>query len=183
MFFYSLHPTACPSMLTIHLTKRTDGGAVIKCTRVDGTETWQKQEGAHAAFFPLHDLTHYSVESELGLRSAFFGLIAQGWSITDTEGRGPRGPLPSDAQFAEWLVGQFDAERASSARWTAAEFIENGERYFARTGTPMPRTITDDELWRIRKRRAELFAQWHDLAPGTTLQLTFGARPRAEVGS
>lgn len=168
-------------MLRIQLAKRTDGGAVLKCTRADGSETWQKQEGSHAAFFPLHDLTHYSVESELGLTQAFFGLIDQGWSITDTEGKGPRGPLPSDAQFAEWLVGQFDAERASMARWAAAEFMENGERYFGKAGLPMPRAITDDELWRIRKRRSELFTRWHDLAPGATLELTFEPGVRAEA--
>ncbi|HMC54021.1 MAG TPA: hypothetical protein VKH19_02525 [Gemmatimonadaceae bacterium] len=162
-------------MLRILITKRTDGGAVLKCTRADGTETWQKQEGTHATFFPLHDLTHYSVESELGLTHAFFGLIDQGWSITDTEGRGPRGHLPSDAQFGEWLVGQLDAERASSARWTTAEFMENAERYFGKAGIPVPRVLTDDELWRIRKRRAELFERWHALVPGDTLELTFAS--------
>ena len=168
-------------MLRILLTRRTDGGAVLKCIRADGSETWQKQERTHAAFFPLHDLTHYSVESELRLTRAFFGLIDEGWSITDTEGRGPRGRLPSDAMFAEWLVGQFDAERASSERWTAADFMENGQRYFANAGMPMPRALTDDELWRIRKRRSELFTQWHELAPGATLQLSFEPGAVTEV--
>ena len=160
-------------MLRIQLTKRTDGGAVLKCIRADGSETWQKQEGSYAAFFPLHDLTHYSVESELGLRDAFYGLIAQGWSITDTEGRGPRGRLPVEALFAEWLVGTFDAERASSERWTAAEFVESGTTHFAKGGMMLPRALTDDELWRIRRRRAELFAQWHALTAGSTLELSF----------
>ena len=168
-------------MLRILLTKRTDGGAVLKCVRADGTTTWQKQEGAHAAFFPLHDLTHYSVETELRLSRAFFGLIDAGWSITDTEGRGPRGKLPSDAQLAEWVVGQLDAERASSARWTAAEFMENAVRYFARAGVRVPRELTDDDLWRIRKRRAELFERWHGLPPDATLELPFDPGAPVEV--
>ena len=50
------------STLTVRITKRTDGGAVLKCVRADGSETWQKQEGKQAAFFPLHDLTHFAVE-------------------------------------------------------------------------------------------------------------------------
>lgn len=67
--------------LRIQITKRTDGGAVLECVRADGTETWQKQQSQSAAFFPLHDLTHYAVETELGISEAFYGLIASGWSI------------------------------------------------------------------------------------------------------
>ncbi|HJQ20640.1 MAG TPA: hypothetical protein VJ867_09850 [Gemmatimonadaceae bacterium] len=160
-------------MLSIFLTKRTDGGAVLKCVRDDGTETWQKQEGRVAAFFPLHDLTHFSVESELGLANAFFGLIEQGWSITDTEGKGPRGPIPTEAQFAEWLVGTLDAERASAERWTAEEFNDVGERHFGKAGGSLPRRLTDDDVRRVRKRRAELFEQWAAVPSGGSLELRF----------
>ena len=62
--------------LLIQLTKRPDGGAVLRCVRGDGTVTWQRHEGAHGRFFPLHDLTHYAVETTLGFRSGFYGLIA-----------------------------------------------------------------------------------------------------------
>lgn len=162
-------------MLSIRLTKRADGNALLKCTRADGSETWQKQEGTHAAFFPLHDLTHFSVETELRLANAFYGLIDQGWSITDTEGKGPRGPLPHDASFAENVVGTLDVERAGGVRWTAAEFNDATARHAAKGGRPAPREITDDELLRVRKRRAELFAEWEALPAGGTLELHFDA--------
>src|SRR5688572_25791237 len=84
------------SRLTIQITKRTDGGAVLKCIRADGSEVWQKQQGAQAAFFPLHDLTHFAVESTLGIRGAFYGLIADGWSIDDTTGKGTRDAPPPE---------------------------------------------------------------------------------------
>jgi hypothetical protein len=33
----------------------------------------------------LHDLTHYAVETALGYRRDFFGLITEGWGgVTDT---------------------------------------------------------------------------------------------------
>jgi hypothetical protein len=159
--------------LKIQITKRPDGGAVLKCTRSDGTETWQKQTGHQAAFFPLHDLTHYAVESELHIRDAFYGLIAAGWSIDDTTGKGKRGALPPDALFVENVVGTLDAERASGSRWTAEEFNENTARFAATGGRPGPRQLTDDELARIRKRRAELFAQWRELPAGQALDLAF----------
>jgi hypothetical protein len=158
-------------LLQILLTQRPDGSVVLKCIRADGSSTWQKQQGRHAAFFALHDLTHYAVESELGIRDGFYGLIAEGWSIDDTEGKGPRGPLPHDALFVENVVGTLDSERASGSRWTADEFNENTARFAATGGRPAPRALTDGELVRIRKRRAELFAQWNQLAAGGTMEL------------
>jgi hypothetical protein len=155
----------------ITLTKRADGSAILKCIRADGSETWQKQQGQHAVFFALHDLTHYAVESELGIRDGFYGLIAKGWSIEDTEGKGPRGPLPHDALFVENVVGTLDSERASGSRWTAEEFNENTARFAANGGRPAPRRLTDDELARIRERRAELFTKWNAMEPGRTLEL------------
>jgi hypothetical protein len=159
--------------LRIQITKRTDGGAILKCTRADGTETWQKQTGHQAAFFPLHDLTHYAVESALGIDDAFYGLIAAGWSIDDTTGKGTRGALPAGALFVENVVGTLDTERASGSRWTAEEFNENTARFAATGGRPAPRPLTDDDLARIRKRRSELFEQWRELPAGQTLDLEF----------
>jgi len=61
-------------MLSIQITKRSDGGGVLRCVRADGSVTWQKQTARHAAFFALHDLTHFAVETTLGYRQGFFGL-------------------------------------------------------------------------------------------------------------
>lgn len=69
---------------------------MLRCVRPDGSVTGQKQEGAHAGFFPGHDLTHFAVETELGSTMACYGLIASGWDIDDTTGKGSRGPLPPD---------------------------------------------------------------------------------------
>src|SRR5687768_14365544 len=159
--------------MQIELSKRVDGSVVVKLTRRDGTTDWQKQTGPQAMFFPLHDLTHYAVESELGISNAFYGLVASGWSIEDTTGKGKRGALPADAIFVENVVGTLDTERASGSRWTAAEFNENTSRFAAQGGRPAPRPLADDELARIRERRAELFAAWQELPAARTLDLTF----------
>lgn len=50
----------------IRMTKQADGGAVLHCVRADGSVTWRRHEGRQAAFFPLHDLSHYPVETGLG---------------------------------------------------------------------------------------------------------------------
>ena len=159
--------------LLIQLTKGVDGGAVLRCVRPDGSTTWQRQEGRSAAFFPLHDLTHYAIETELGFRSGFYGLVAQGWEIRDTEGKSARGPLPPEALTVEHLVGMFDLERAGSVVWGAPELNAEAARYAREGGRPAPRPLTDAELERIRVRLGELYARWAAVGVGLTMELTF----------
>ncbi len=140
----------------------------MRCVREDGSYTWQKQNSRQAPFFALHDLTHFAVESTLGFEHGFFGLIAEGWDIEDTTGKGSRGPLTRDAMEAEHLVGLLDGERAGGVIWSAKEFNQH---------RPLARRLTDDDLARVRARRAELFRQWSAVKPGDALELRF--EPRA----
>lgn len=150
--------------MLIEIVKRADGVGVLRCTRDDGTVAWQKQE-RHGQFFALHDITHYVVETTLGLREAFFGLINKGWEIDDTTGKGSRGPLPPDAGVAEYIVGLLDAERASGATWTLEDFQQA-----IPAGIPKPST---EAIVAIRQRRAELFEQWASVPVGQVLELRF----------
>jgi hypothetical protein len=160
-------------LLRISIQKRSDGGAVLRCIRDDGSVTWQKQEGPRAAFFPRHDLTHLAVESVLGYRRGFYGLIAEGWDIPDTEGKGSRGPLPDEAVAVEHLVGLLDLERAGAADWTAEAVNREAAEWAARAGRRTGRPVSDDELARVRSRMRDLFGRWAGVAPGGTLELRF----------
>lgn len=163
--------------LTIRIKKNTDGTAALSCTRADGTVTWQRQQGAQGLFFPRHDLTHYAVETVLEYRSAFYGLIATGWNISDFGPPWPRGQMPEEAGVAELIVSFLDAERASHARWSADDFNDKTAIYYReheiRTTPP---TLTDDDLARIRQRRAELFTEWEAVSPGSAIELGFPTR-------
>lgn len=154
--------------MRVQITKRADGAGVLRCVRDDGSVTWQKQNDRHAAFFSLHDLTHFAVETALGFRRGFFGLIAEGWDIEDTTGKGARGPLPREAGEVEFLVGLFFAEGAGSVIWTVDEFNE-----YAAMQMQGARTLSADEIARVKKQRSELFQQWAEVAPGATLELEF----------
>ena len=149
------------TMLQVEIVKQPDGTGVLRCTRPDGSVTWQKQT-KHAAHFALHDLTHFAVEITLGYRRGFFGLIAEGWDAEDTTGKGTRGALPAEAIEVEKIVGLFDSERASGVLWSAKEF-----------NTFAPRTLTDTEIQNIRALRSRLFHQWSAIAPGQKLELVF----------
>lgn len=163
--------------LTIRIKKNTDGTAALSCTRADGTVTWQRQQGGQGLFFPRHDLTHYAVETVLEYRSAFYGLIATGWNISDFGPPWPRGQMPAEAGMAELIVGFLDAERASQARWSAEDFNDKTAIYHREheIRTPPP-TLTDDDLARIRQRRAELFTAWDAVSPGSAIELRFPTR-------
>lgn len=148
-------------MLQIEIVKRADGVGVLRCTREDGSVTWQKQV-KHSAHFALHDLTHYAVETALGYRRGFFGLIAEGWDVDDTTGKGARGPLPAEAGEVEQIVGLFDSERGSGMLWTVEEFNESA-----------PRALAGAEIGNVRALRGKLFQQWSEIPAGQKLKLKF----------
>jgi hypothetical protein len=135
---------------------------VLRCVRADGSETWQKLAGNHVPFFALHDLTHFAVETVLGVRRGFFGLVAEGWDIEETTGKSARGPLPDEAKEVELIVGALDSERASGEIWPAEDFNRH---------LNVSWVLTDEDLARVRARRAELFAAWRAIEPGEMLEL------------
>lgn len=159
--------------LTIELSKFADGAVVLRCIRADGSVTWQKQSGRQAVFFPLHDLTHFAVETVLQTQRGFYGLIAAGWDIGDTTGKGVKGPLPDEAQAVEHLVGMLDAERASGATGSAAELSEYASGHAEANALKWQFGLTDEILERIRSRVTDLHSQWRMLPPGQTMQLEF----------
>jgi hypothetical protein len=141
--------------------------------RDDGSITWQRQDDQYAAFFPLHDLTHFAVESELGFRRGFYGLISEGWDIGDTTGKTARGPLPDDAIEVEYLVAAFSAERAGGAAAAAEEFNQLAGTFANAKGMPSPRQLTDEDLAKVRARFDEVAIKWRALPPGGMLELDF----------
>jgi hypothetical protein len=161
------------SELILQFTKRKDGGALLRCIRADGSATRQRQDDSRAAFFPLHDLTHYAVETELGFERGFYGLIADGWEMAETTGNGARGPLPDEAIEVEYIVGSLGAERLGDSPCAAEEFNHLASAFAKTRGRPEPRLLTDAELTRVRSRIAELLMRWRTLPPDSTLELTF----------
>lgn len=159
--------------MLIEFTKRADGRTVLRCVRADGSVTWQRNDDQNARFFPLHDLTHYAVETELGFAQGFFGLIAEGWNIEETTGKTARGALPDEALEVEYIVSAFSAERAGGAGASATEFNQLAVTFASAKGMPSPRRLTDGDLARVRTRFDELANRWRALPPDSTLELAF----------
>ena len=167
------------SCLSIRLKRHPDGATSLTCTRADGSSTWQRFEGPTAMVFPVHDLTHFAVETTLGYRRGFYGLLAEGWNIQDFAKPWPRGPIPEEARKVELIVGFLDAERRDDATWTEAEFAAHAETFIGAArarGKETPdrvRLPSGEELVRVRAARDELVARWFATAPGASLELQF----------
>jgi len=162
--------------LRIEIGKRRDGATTFRLVRADGSATWQRHEGNTAAFFPLHDLEHFAVETVLGHGRGFYGLVAEGWELGDFGTPWPRGPMPADMDPSESIVGFLDLERATGVELTADEVNEQlraklGERN-ASAGSGRVH-ITDEDLAHVRAVVRELHAKWWELPPGETMSLEF----------
>jgi len=164
--------------LRIRIKKKTDGSAALTCTRADGSVTWQRQDGQLGRFFPLHDLTHYAVETSLGFTQAFYGLVADGWDMSDFGRDSARGKPPEQALLAELIVGFFDLERATGVVGTADDFNEKLVTWHRDNDRRVPDfRLTESDVERIRSIRAEMFAKWRALSPGDALEIPFERSP------
>jgi hypothetical protein len=156
----------------IQIKKGRDGPATLACVRADGTRTWGKEH----PFFPVHDIAHCAVESVLGFEQAFFGLIADGWSIDDFEKPGASRRMPFQAIVAEHVVGVFDRERSLPEPLTAPEFNETVVASLPPAERPAFQRLTEAQLAQVRELRRTLEARWYTLSPGETLQIPFPVR-------
>lgn len=158
--------------LHIRLTKKPDGTAVLACTRPDGSATWQRHRHG---FFPLHDLTHYAIETVLGLRYGFYGLLAEGWNITDFGDRTLPDHARTDALLTEAMAGLLDQERATGVVPDAAAFNDALRAVLQEMDCALDRPISAEELDAVRARFLALAGQWARTATGASLDLTFPA--------
>lgn len=165
--------------LLIQFKRHGDHATSLTCTRRDGSVTWQRFDGPTAMVFPGHDLTHFAVETVLGFRRGFYGLLTEGWDIRDFAKPWPRGEIPDDAREVELIVGFFDSDRRQGDAWTAAEFAAHAELFIGaarargKAVPPRTRVLTDDDLERVRAVRDGLLARWHRLGEGEALALEF----------
>lgn len=159
--------------MQVEFEKRADGDTIMRCTRTDHTSTWQRHAGARGVFFAYHDLTHLAVERTLRRTDGFFGLIAKGWDVADTEGSSARGPLPTGAIEIEQLVGLFDRERAGGVDWIAEEFNGAARVYAEMHGHGVPSLLTADQITAIRADVTALHDAWRATPVGEALRVEF----------
>jgi hypothetical protein len=151
--------------MIIRLKKAEQGTCALSYVRKDGSSTWQKA----SPYFALHDLMHYAVESTLGYKQAFLGLLASGKNIQDFE-KNAKDWLPTEAMWAEIMTGQLQGvQNGAIPIEQIVEAVNN-----AADGLLVPHPSFSQELAeRILARHAELMMQWHVLPQGEAMEVVW----------
>src|SRR5437016_2614514 len=149
---------------------------VLTCIRDDGTMTYSKSR--HGEYFARHDLMHYAVETTLGFREGFFGLIAAGRSIPSFSEPGTAATLPAQALHAELMVGQLDQEFAFSSPLDVEEFNAMLATSITQAGLPVLPALSAKDLSAIRSRYSALLAEYLAIPDSQWLELDFAWTPR-----
>lgn len=129
--------------------------------------------------FPPHDLTHYAVETTRGYGGAFYGLLADGWEISDFAKPWARGPIPAEAREVETLVSVFESYARRATPDTHPDLNAWGAEYVASRNASKPksaeplRALSAAGIGGVHDARAALLADWSRVRAGEALQLEF----------
>jgi hypothetical protein len=159
-------------MLRLRFKKKADASAVFTAVRDDGTST-STVIGDPGGFGPVHDLTHYVVETSLGIKAGFLGQLAAGRDVRDFD-RDAKNWLPAEAFVAEAIAGQLSQDAMSRHPLNTEDFNSTIRDVLSRGDTVCtPPEITADLLTAMHARLAKLRSQWDALGPNETLELEF----------
>jgi hypothetical protein len=143
--------------MLIRLTRLTNDRHRLEIERQDGTREARELETRSAL---LHDLVHYAVEIEAGLKASFYGRLASG---TTYDALIAEPPPDAEAMQTEAVVARVQGFTKSDAWFGAdaeslAETIAAGFRSLG--GTPPP-WLSGELLARVRERLRRVQGQWH----------------------
>lgn len=163
--------------------KKTRDGVVLSCIRGDGSAAVQRS--GHGGYFAFHDLMHYAVETALGFRDAFLGLMDQGWDFaTFADHDDPRyKAMPDEAIVAEHLVDIITRGIRESV-WNDPDLLRlwtdevNAELETAlgRSGRTAVR-VEPERLADICRVFRELVDRWAAVPVGEHMELVFPGSP------
>ena len=120
----------------------------------------------------LHDLVHYAVESEAGLRGSFYGLLAKigGYEELTVNGGAALG---GEVAITERVVGALQGALKDDD-FDAGAFSDAMADYLELYGERPPRWLTPEFLTRGRERLRQLNGRWKATPFGETMELEFG---------
>jgi hypothetical protein len=118
-----------------------------------------------------HDLLHFAVETEAGLRGSFYGLLAKvgGYAeLTVSGGAALGGEIAITEALVGALTGAFKEETLDPAA-----FIEGFGDYLGLFEARRPAWLTEEFLVAVKARMRALEGQWRATPFGQTMELEF----------
>jgi hypothetical protein len=123
----------------------------------------------------LHDLVHYAVEVEAGLKASFYGRLANGETYEELTARPP---VDSEPMQTELVVVSIQGI-AKNDEWSTVApegFAESLAAGIRSAGHEPPAWLNGDLIIRVRERLRRVQGQWRATPFHQTLSLEFPAR-------
>jgi hypothetical protein len=147
--------------------KTSDERHVLEIVRPDGR---RESEDCETRSYLVHDLLHYSVESEARLKGGFWGNLANGKTLADMNDRTGQAMAGASAEMAviERLVGALSgAVKGRSAR----EMVAALATYAEALGTTNPAWLTEAFVAAVQERMKKLLGHWKATPYGGAMEL------------
>jgi hypothetical protein len=156
------------ALLTLRLTKLAPDRHRFEYRRADGTGEAIEMETRSLL---LHDLVHYAVESEAGLKGSFYGILAKigGYQELSVNGGAALG---GEIAITERIVGALQGALARDD-FDEATFQAEVTDYLSLFDDPRPRWFTPAFVAAVRERMRQLEGRWKATPFGETMELAF----------
>jgi len=152
--------------LTLRFTRVSATHHRFEYIRADGTGEALELE---TRSFLIHDLLHFAVESEAGLRGSFYGLLDRigGYAELSVNAGG----LGGEVQITEMVVGALTGALAAPVE--AEGLATSVSAYIADCGLRAPRWLTPAFVETVFERMRRLQGEWKATQFGQAMTLRF----------
>lgn len=156
-------------------------GLILRFTRLSPTRhrfEYRRADGSGEAIevetssFLFHDLLHFAVESEAGLKGSLYGILGKigGYEELSVAGGAALG---GEIAITERIVGALTAA-LQDQDLDADGFAERVSDYLDLFEQRPPRWLTPDFVLAVRERMRKLMGDWRETSFGETMELAFG---------
>lgn len=154
--------------LVVQLTRVSPTHHRFEIRRPDGTG---EQRELETKTFLLHDLVHFALESEAGLRSSFYGRLAQGAVYADFADPAAAAAHGPELLATELLAGSL--QKALVGDFDPAAFQARFVGYLDSIGEVPPAWLTVELLGRVQAHLRTLLGRWRGTPFGDAMELRF----------
>jgi hypothetical protein len=140
----------------IRLTRLTNERHRLEVARDDGTREAHDLETRSTL---LHDLVHYAVETEAGLKGSFFGRLANGETYETLTSNPPPDAEPLQTELVVVRI-QGVAKDDTWSEINPENFAESIRAGFRAFGQEPPAWLTAAFIVRVRERLRRVLGQW-----------------------
>ncbi len=124
--------------------------------------------------FLFHDLLHFALETEAGLRNGFYGMLAQGMRYEELRnGDAFRAAESTEIVHIERVVGPLTGVVRGEV--SIATFMSGIANIYDAYGEEVPQWVTPECIDKVIERMRKLLRDWERVAYGASLTLEFVA--------